>query len=182
MRRCSRWTTPCTGPARSCVSWKTAIRSTIACCAPRASRSQNVAPKTHRRRLGPQPPQTIRNPARPIIPTEFESSFADRNTCDLEENALAADPYQTLGVKRDAAQTDVQKAYRRLAKKLHPDLNPGNKKAEEEFKNVSAAYNLLADPDKRARFDRGEIDASAADRPQPPSYPDFPQEGPANPH
>src|SRR5260370_9444301 len=146
MRRCSRWTTPCIRPARSCVSWKTAIRSTIACCAPRASRSPNVAPKRHRRRPWPQPPPPIRNPARPIIPTEFEASFADRNTCDLEENALAADPYQTLGVKRDAAQTDVQKAYRRLAKKLHPDLNPAKKKPQEEFKNVSAASNRLPEP------------------------------------
>jgi DnaJ-class molecular chaperone len=86
---------------------------------------------------------------------------------------LAADPYVTLGVKRDASQADIQKAYRRLAKKLHPDLNPGNKKAEEEFKNVSAAYDLLADAGKRARFDRGEIDASGAERPQQRYYRDF---------
>lgn len=86
---------------------------------------------------------------------------------------MAADPYQTLGVKRDASQADIQKAYRRLAKKLHPDLNPGNKKAEEEFKNVSAAYDLLDDADKRARFDRGEIDASGAERPQQRYYRDF---------
>jgi DnaJ-class molecular chaperone len=86
---------------------------------------------------------------------------------------LAADPYQTLGVKRDASRADIQKAYRRLAKKLHPDLNPGNKKAEEEFKNVSAAYDLLDEPDKRARFDRGEIDASGAERPQQRYYRDF---------
>jgi DnaJ-class molecular chaperone len=46
---------------------------------------------------------------------------------------VAADPYKTLGVAKDASQADIQKAYRRLAKKLHPDLNPGNKEAEEEF-------------------------------------------------
>src|ERR1700716_2266806 len=78
-----------------------------------------------------------------------------------------------LGVKRDVSQEEIQKAYRRLAKKLHPDLNPGNKKAEEEFKNVSAAYSLLGDPDKRARFDRGEIDASGTERPQQRYYRDF---------
>jgi DnaJ-class molecular chaperone len=76
-------------------------------------------------------------------------------------------------VKKDASQADIQKAYRRLAKKLHPDLNPGNKKAEEEFKDVSAAYDLLGDQDKRARFDRGEIDASGVERPQQRYYRDF---------
>jgi DnaJ-class molecular chaperone len=86
---------------------------------------------------------------------------------------LAADPYETLGVKKDASQADIQKAYRRLAKKLHPDLNPGNKKAEEEFKKVSAAYDLLGDSEKRARFDRGEIDASGAERPRQRFYRDF---------
>jgi DnaJ-class molecular chaperone len=86
---------------------------------------------------------------------------------------LAADPYQTLGVKKDASQDAIQKAYRRLAKKLHPDLNPGNKQAEEQFKAVTAAYDLLSDPQKRARFDRGEIDASGAERPRPRYYRDF---------
>ena len=86
---------------------------------------------------------------------------------------MAADPYETLGVKKDAPQADIQKAYRRLAKKLHPDLNPGNKKAEEDFKKVSAAYDVLGDPEKRARFDRGEIDASGAERPRQRFYRDF---------
>jgi DnaJ-class molecular chaperone len=95
---------------------------------------------------------------------------------------LAADPYQTLGVKRDASQQDIQKAYRRLAKKLHPDLNPGNKKAEEEFKEVSAAYDLLGDADKRARFDRGEIDASGTERPQQRYYRDFAEGGASHPY
>jgi DnaJ-class molecular chaperone len=78
---------------------------------------------------------------------------------------LSADPYKVLGVAKDASQEDIQKAYRTLAKKLHPDLNPGNKKAEEQFKELSAAYDLLGDADKRARFDRGEIDASGAEPP-----------------
>jgi len=86
---------------------------------------------------------------------------------------LAADPYKVLGVDRDASQDVIQKAYRRLAKKLHPDLNPGNKQAEEQFKEVSAAYDLLGDADKRARYDRGEIDASGAERPQQRFYRDF---------
>ena len=86
---------------------------------------------------------------------------------------MAADPYTTLGVKKDATQDDIQKAYRRLAKKLHPDLNPGNKVAEEKFKEISAANDLLSDPEKRARFDRGEIDASGTERPRRQYYRDF---------
>ena len=95
---------------------------------------------------------------------------------------MAADPYQTLGVKKDAPQDAIQKAYRRLAKKLHPDLNPGNKQAEEKFKEVSAAYDLLGDPDKRGRFDRGEIDASGAERPRQRYYRDFADAGADNPY
>lgn len=75
------------------------------------------------------------------------------------------DPYQTLGVKRDASQDEIRSAYRKLAKLHHPDLNPGKKEAEDRFKSVSAAYDLLSDVEKRARFDRGEIDASGAEKP-----------------
>src|SRR5262247_4478270 len=80
------------------------------------------------------------------------------------------DPYQTLQVDRKASQDEIKKSYRRLAKKLHPDLNPGNKKVEQQFKEVTAAYDLLSDPAKRARYDRGEIDASGAERPDRPFY------------
>lgn len=90
---------------------------------------------------------------------------------------MASDPYTVLGVKRDASQEDIQKAYRQLAKKLHPDLNPGNKKAEEQFKDVAAAYDLLGDAAKRARFDRGEIDASGQERPAQHFYRDFAERG-----
>jgi DnaJ-class molecular chaperone len=83
------------------------------------------------------------------------------------------DPYAILGVKREASQDEIRSAYRRLAKKLHPDLNPGDKQAEEKFKQVSVAYDLLGDPDKRARFERGEIDASGAERPRERYYRDF---------
>jgi DnaJ-class molecular chaperone len=83
------------------------------------------------------------------------------------------DPYAILGVKREATQDEIRSAYRALAKKLHPDLNPGDKKAEEKFKEVSVAYDLLGDAEKRARFDRGEIDASGAERPRERYYRDF---------
>jgi DnaJ-class molecular chaperone len=74
------------------------------------------------------------------------------------------DPYAVLGVPRDAADDAIKKAYRRLAKKLHPDLHPGNRATEQQFKEVTAAYDLLSDPAKRARFDRGEIDAGGGER------------------
>jgi DnaJ-class molecular chaperone len=69
-----------------------------------------------------------------------------------------ADPYQTLGVARGATEADIKKAYRKLAKELHPDRNKDNKAAAERFSRVTNAYDLLSDKDKRARFDRGEID------------------------
>ncbi len=78
---------------------------------------------------------------------------------------MGRDPYEVLGVPRSAPADEIQKAYRKLAKKLHPDLNPGNKAAEEQFKEVASANSLLSDPDTRRRFDAGEIDASGAERP-----------------
>lgn len=69
-----------------------------------------------------------------------------------------ADPYATLGVARGATEADIKKAYRKLAKELHPDKNKDNPKATERFSQVTQAYDLLTDKDKRARFDRGEID------------------------
>ncbi|MBK4719861.1 J domain-containing protein [Azospirillum sp. YIM DDC1] len=74
------------------------------------------------------------------------------------------DPYQILGLPRSASADDIKKAYRKLAKEFHPDLKPGNAANEERFKEISAAYTLLSDSDKRARFDRGEIDASGQER------------------
>ena len=70
-----------------------------------------------------------------------------------------ADPYSTLGVTRGASEKDIKSAYRKLAKELHPDRNTDNPKAAERFSEVTRAYDLLSDKDKRAQFDRGEIDA-----------------------
>jgi DnaJ-class molecular chaperone len=69
-----------------------------------------------------------------------------------------ADPYSTLGIARGASDADIKKAYRKLAKELHPDTNPNNPKAAERFAKVTAAYDLLSDKGKRAQFDRGDID------------------------
>jgi len=70
-----------------------------------------------------------------------------------------ADPYQALGVAKGASEKEIKSAYRSLAKKLHPDRNKDNPKATERFSDVTKAYDLLLDKDKRAQFDRGEIDA-----------------------
>ena len=77
------------------------------------------------------------------------------------------DPYEVLGVAKTATPEEIRKAYRQLAKKLHPDLNPGDKRAEERFKEVAGANDLLSDPEKRRRFDAGEIDASGAEKAPP---------------
>jgi len=72
---------------------------------------------------------------------------------------LAQDPYQELGVARTASADELRRAFRKLAKQFHPDANPGNKAAEERFKRVAAAFDLLGDEAKRKRYDAGEIDA-----------------------
>jgi DnaJ-class molecular chaperone len=77
----------------------------------------------------------------------------------------AQTPYEVLGVKKDASADEIRKVYRKLAKQFHPDLNPGKPEAEARFKAISAAYDLLSDPEKRGRYDRGEIDESGAERP-----------------
>ena len=70
------------------------------------------------------------------------------------------DPYKVLGVAKSASADKIKTAYRKLAKQLHPDLNPGDADVERRFKVVSQAYSIVGDPEKRRRFDRGEIDAS----------------------
>jgi DnaJ-class molecular chaperone len=83
------------------------------------------------------------------------------------------DPYEILGVAKTAAPEAIRKAYLRLAKKLHPDLNPGSTDSEDRFKEVSGAYDLLSDPAKRLRFDSGEIDASGSERQRERFYKDY---------
>lgn len=83
------------------------------------------------------------------------------------------DPYEVLGVPSTASADEIKKAYRRLAMKLHPDMNPGDASHEARFKDVANAWRLLRDPDKRRRFDAGEIDATGAERPQPRYYRDY---------
>jgi DnaJ-class molecular chaperone len=75
------------------------------------------------------------------------------------------DLYRILDVSRNATHDEIRGSYRKLAKEYHPDRNPGNKPAEEKFKRVSAAFDILGDPDKRKRYDAGEIDGSGRDTP-----------------
>jgi DnaJ-class molecular chaperone len=86
---------------------------------------------------------------------------------------MQRDPYEILGVAATASAEDIQKAYRKLAKKLHPDLNPGNADAEEKFKEIASAYGLVGDAEMRRRFDSGEIDAAGAERPPQNYYKDY---------
>ncbi|MDJ0513387.1 MAG: DnaJ C-terminal domain-containing protein [Methyloceanibacter sp.] len=86
---------------------------------------------------------------------------------------MAEDLYSVLGVAKTASADDITKAYRKLAKKLHPDLNPGDTVAEEKFKEISHAYSILNDEDKRGQYDRGEIDASGQERPEARYYREY---------
>ena len=83
---------------------------------------------------------------------------------------MSDDPYKTLGVPKTASQDEIKKAYRKLAKSLHPDLHPDDPGKQAEFQAVSAAHDLLRDPEKRRRFDAGEIDASGQERPERQYY------------
>jgi len=86
---------------------------------------------------------------------------------------MSTDPYETLGLTKTATADEIKKAYRKLVRSSHPDLNPDDAGAEARFKAVSAAYDLLKDPETRAKFDAGEIDSTGAERPQRQYYRDF---------
>jgi DnaJ-class molecular chaperone len=91
---------------------------------------------------------------------------------------MAKDPYMVLGVPKTASAEDLKKAYRKLVKLHHPDLHPGDKSATERFKEISAAYDIVGDEDKRKKFDSGEIDAEG--QPKQPGqqyYSDFANRG-----
>jgi DnaJ-class molecular chaperone len=75
------------------------------------------------------------------------------------------DPYEILGLRRDADEAAIKSAYRKLAKRHHPDLHPGDAKAAERFQELNNANDLLSDPERRARFDRGELDAEGKEIP-----------------
>lgn len=92
------------------------------------------------------------------------------------------DPYDILGVKRTASDKEIKTAFKNLAREYHPDLHPDDKKAEAVFKDVSGAYDLLKDKEKRRRFDAGEIDATGAERPKQHYYKDYAGQGPFGPH
>ncbi|WP_171209133.1 MULTISPECIES: DnaJ C-terminal domain-containing protein [unclassified Ruegeria] len=94
---------------------------------------------------------------------------------------MSDDPYSVLGVAKDASAAEIKKAYRRIAKDCHPDLKPGDAEAEAKFKAAAAAYDLLKDPETRARYDNGEIDASGQERAQQQYYRDY-AEAAGNPY
>ena len=79
---------------------------------------------------------------------------------------MSKNPYEILGINKDATDADIKSAYRKLAKKFHPDLNPGNKEADAKFKELNSANDLLNDKEKRAAYDRGQIDMEGQPRQQ----------------
>ncbi len=87
------------------------------------------------------------------------------------------DPYEVLGVAKDADPDAIKKSYRERAKKLHPDLHPGDKTALEKFQELQSAYDLLSDPEKRRRFDAGEIDEAGQERPPRQYYRSYAETG-----
>lgn len=92
-----------------------------------------------------------------------------------------ADLYQTLGVDRKVSEADLKKAYRKLAKKYHPDLNPNDEKVKKKFQELTAAYDILSDPAKRAKYDNGEIDEQGNPKAPEGFYQGFRSSGSSHP-
>lgn len=86
---------------------------------------------------------------------------------------MIKNPYEILGIKKTSDSKEIKSAYRKLAKQYHPDLNPGNKQAEDKFKDISTAYELLHNKEKRAAYDRGEIDMDSNLQQRQKSYKDY---------
>lgn len=80
------------------------------------------------------------------------------------------DPYAILGLDKSASAEDIKKAYRKLAKKYHPDLNPGNKEAEKKFKDISQAFDLIGTPEAKQKFDHGETEKNNFGKGRGPFY------------
>lgn len=104
-------------------------------------------------------PATVAPPANWFPSASAEDFDKEYLGWDAEDELGEQDLYEVLGVTRDASNEDIRAAYRTLVKKFHPDLNPGDKAAQERFKSVAIANKILTDPEQRARYDRGEIDA-----------------------
>ena len=94
---------------------------------------------------------------------------------------MTVDPYEALSVAKSASADEIKKAYRKIARASHPDLNPDDAASEAKFKAASNAYDLLKDPETRARYDRGEIDATGAETPDRQYYKSY-AEQPGNPY
>src|ERR1700722_1072439 len=97
-------------------------------------------------RRGLSPPGSRRCP--PV------AAHQEAHDLQLRQNAMPRDPYEVLGVQKNASDADIKKAYRKLARQHHPDRNPGDKKAEAQFKEVQEAYDVLSDATKKAQYDQ----------------------------
>lgn len=100
---------------------------------------------------------------------------------EWEVRQVTIDPYEVLGLASSAKPDDIKKAYRKQVRTSHPDLHPDDAGAEARFKAIGTAYDLLKDPETRARFDAGEIDSAGAERPRRQYYRDFAEAG-GNPY
>src|SRR5215813_8666123 len=107
------------------------------------------------------------------IPTSSQPAKVSKLVCSKLRNMPVKfrDYYEILGVDRSAKEDEIKKAYRKLARKYHPDLNPNNKQAEEKFKEIQEAYEVLGDSEKRQKFDQlGANWKNGADFTPPPNW------------